>query len=64
MGLPRATRPGLWQLVDLQPVDLAVTREAEQGVVRVSDEEFVDEVLILDAWPPIAAPTAPLRLVV
>ena len=42
----------LRQLVDLEPVDLAAAREAQQRVVRVRDEQLVDEVLVLDArWP-------------
>ena len=44
--------PGLRQLVDLQPVQLAAAREAQQRVVRVGDEQLVDEILVLDRWSP------------
>ena len=54
---------GLRQLVDLQPVDLAAAGEAQQRVVRVGDEQLVDEVLVLDRGRRLAAPAAALRLV-
>ena len=46
--------PGLRQLVDLQPVSLAAAREAQQGVVRVRDEQLLDEILVLHRAPPLA----------
>ena len=48
IGLPRAGAPGLRQLEHPQPVDLAAVGEAQQRVVRVRDEQLLDEVLVLD----------------
>ena len=53
----------LRQLVDLEPVHLADAGEAQQRVVRVGDEQLVDEVLVLHRGRGLAAPAAPLRLV-
>ena len=48
--------------IDFKPVDLARTREAQQGVVGVSYKQLVDEVLILHlrCSPPLAAPALDL----
>ena len=40
-------RPGLRQFVDFEPVDLAQAGEAQDRVVGMGDEEFVDEILVL-----------------
>ena len=63
MGLPArpAARPR--HLVDLQPVDLAATRETQQRVVAVRDEQLVDEVLALDLRRRPSAAAAALGLV-
>ena len=53
----------LGQLIDLQPVDLAVRGEAQQRVVTVGHEQLLDEILFLHAGGGFPAPTAPLRLV-
>ena len=60
-----AARTGrrLRHLIDLEPVRLAATREAQHGVVRARDEQLVDEVLVLDAGGRTAAAAAPLRLI-
>ena len=55
--------PGLRQLVDLEPVDLAAVGEAQHGVVGVRDEQLLDEVLVLDRGGGLAASAAALRLV-
>jgi hypothetical protein len=53
----------LWQLIDLEPVELTCRGEAEQRVVRVGDEQLLDEVLVLDRGRRLAATAATLRLV-
>ena len=53
----------LRQLVDLQPVELAGAREAQQRVVRIGDEQLVDEILVLHRRRRLAATAATLRLV-
>ena len=44
--------PGLRHLEDPQPVHLAAIREAQQRVVRVRNEQLLDEVLVLDGSSP------------
>ena len=53
----------LRNLEHAQPVHLALVGEAEQRVVRVRDEEVLDEVLVLDGRRRLAAAPPPLRLV-
>src|SRR5690606_10183988 len=53
----------LRQLIHLEPIELSGAREAEQRVVGIGHEQFVDEVLVLDARRRFAAPAAPLRLI-
>ena len=53
----------LRQLVDLEPVELAAAREAQQRVVRVRHEQLVDEILVLDRRRGAAATAATLRAV-
>ena len=55
---------GLRQLEHAQPVHLAAIREAQQRVVRVRDEQLLDEVFVLDGRGALAAAAAALRLVV
>ncbi len=62
-GLAAADVAGLGQLVDLQPVDSAATGEAQQRVVRVGDEQLVDEIFVLDPGRRLAGAAAPLGLV-
>src|SRR5207344_2485598 len=50
-------------LVDLQPVELAAVGEAQQVVVRVGDEQALDEVVLLHRRRGLAAAAAALRLV-
>ncbi len=45
--LAAAGAAALRDLVDLDPVDLALVREAQHVVVRVGDEELLDEVVFL-----------------
>ena len=54
----------LRHLVHLQPVRLAVVREAQDRVVRIGDEQLVDEILVLDLGRGAAATAALLRPVV
>ena len=63
-GLAAGTAARLRQLIHLEPVHLAVVGEAQQRVVRVGDEQLVDEVLVLDAGGSLAAAAAALRLVI
>ena len=63
MGLPREPRPGLRQLEHALPVDLAAIAEAQDGVVRVRDEELLDEVFVLHRRGGLAAAAAALHLV-
>ncbi len=53
----------LRQLVHLEPVHLADAGEAQQRVVRVRDEQLVDEILVLHRGRGLAATAAPLRLI-
>ena len=63
IGLPRDAPAGHRQLVDLEPVKLAAAREAQQRVVRVGDEQFLDEILVLHRGRRTAATAAALRAV-
>ena len=54
---------GLRQFIDLEPVDLALIREAEDGVVGAGDEQLVDEVLVPGRSGDLALAAAPLRLI-
>jgi hypothetical protein len=56
-------RRRLRYLVHLEPVRFAAAREAQHGVVRVRDEQLIDEVFVLDARRRTAATAAPLGLV-
>src|SRR5581483_2935024 len=49
--------------VDLQPVDLAAVREAQDRVMRVRDEQLLDEVLVLHRCRGLATAAAPLSLI-
>ena len=53
----------LRQLEHALPVDLAAIAEAQDGVVRVRDEELLDEVFVLDRGRRLAAAAAALHLV-
>jgi hypothetical protein len=55
---------GLPQRIDLEPVQFAAIRKAQQRVVGVGDEQLVDEILILDAGGGLAATAAALSLIV
>ncbi len=62
-GLAARAAARLRQLVDLEPVELPAVREAEQRVVRVGDEQLLDEILVLHRGGRLAAPAAALRAV-
>src|ERR1022692_3095225 len=45
--LAARTAARLRQLVDLHPIEFSVVRETQQRVVRIGDEQLVDEILVL-----------------
>src|SRR6202046_3816002 len=64
IGLPRAPRPACGSSNNPHPENLAPVGKAQQCIVGVRDEELLDEVFILDRGGRLAAPAAPLCLVV
>ena len=46
-GAPLAGAHSFWELVDLQPVDLALVREEQHVIVRAGDEERAQDVALL-----------------
>jgi hypothetical protein len=62
-GLAAARAAALRHLVHLDPVELALVREAEHVVVRVRDEELLDEVVFLRRGGLLAAAAALLRAI-
>ena len=63
IGLPRAERLPCRHLVHLEPVELAAVGEAQQVVVRVRDEQALDEIVLLHRGRGLAAAAAALRAV-
>ena len=63
IGLPRAIRAALRHVVDLEPVDAAAVGEAQDVVVRVGDEQLLDEIVFLGRRRLLAAAAALLRAV-
>src|SRR5690606_3212922 len=55
---------GQWNLVDLEPVDLAEAGEAQQGVMAAGHQQVLDVVLVLDACRCLAHATTALGLVI
>ena len=53
----------LRHVVDLEPVDAPAIREAQNVIVRVGDEQVVDEIVFLGARRLLASPATPLRAV-
>ncbi len=53
----------LGQLVHLQPVNLAATGKTQQHIVRIGDEQALDEILILDLGRRLARSASSLCLV-
>ena len=62
--LAAALPPALRRFVHLEPVHAAAVGEAQDVVVRVGDEQVVDEIVFLDLRRLLAAAAAPLRAVV
>ena len=62
-GLAARAAARLRQLEHALPVDLAAIAEAQDGVVRVRDEELLDEVFVLHRRGRLAAAAAALHLV-
>ena len=62
-GLAARAAARLRQLVNLQPVQLAVIRKAQQRVVRIRDEQLIDEIFIFDSSRSLAAAAAALCLI-
>src|SRR5262249_48300995 len=51
------------QLIDLDPIDLAAVREAQDRVMRVRDEQLLDEILIVDGRRGLSTATAALCVI-
>ena len=63
-GLAATDMTGLWQLVNLQPVNFAPRGKAQQGIVRIGHEYLVDEILLLDLGRRLTLAATPLRLII
>jgi len=64
MGLPRLLRLPCGTRIDLQPIDAARLEKHQDVVVRIGDEELLDEIILLRRRRLLAAPAALLRAVV
>ena len=62
--LAAADPAALRRFVNLEPVAAAAVGEAQDVIVRVGDEQLVDEILVLDRRRLLAAPAAPLGAVI